>query len=226
MPKNASDFKAQVLPIMEFYPGDTVAHLVRLEAALGDNGFNHSMGSQGNLHISRLHDVAKETVDPDQSMDGIDSHSNHTGYHIPNPKARLFNFLGLMPSLPLTVLLSVASQFLPESSGYLAPLSSVRACPSVHTRVRCADNMDQTRLSRRQTPFIKLGGARITGNKVRCDIYEPPLSLSSYEKLCERFIAFLESINRIRRVNVPQRYRQRHPNTPNDPTLALFLRRW
>ncbi|KAM3184976.1 hypothetical protein ACTXT7_007288 [Hymenolepis weldensis] len=65
--------------------------------------------------------------------------------------------------------------------------------------------------------------AKTTGNRVRCDIYEMPLSFSSYEKLCDRFIAFLESINRIRRINVPQRTRQRHPTPSNDTSMTSLI---
>nr|CDS25737.1 Pleckstrin G protein interacting region [Hymenolepis microstoma] len=54
----------------------------------------------------------------------------------------------------------------------------------------------------------ELREAKTTGKRVRCNIYDMPLSLSSYEKLCDRFVVFLESINRIRRINVPQRTRQ------------------
>ncbi|VDD80949.1 unnamed protein product [Mesocestoides corti] len=66
-----------------------------------------------------------------------------------------------------------------------------------------------------------------TGKKVRCDIYETPLAVYSYDKLCEKFITFIESLNRIRRVNVTNKTKQFNwpdssdlPRVHHDPVLT------
>ncbi|BHF64986.1 GATOR complex protein depdc5 [Sparganum proliferum] len=40
---------------------------------------------------------------------------------------------------------------------------------------------------------------KASGKHVPCDIYEPPLAVHNYDRLCEKFMHFLESVNRIRR---------------------------
>ncbi len=50
--------------------------------------------------------------------------------------------------------------------------------------------------------------AKASGKKVRCDIYEPPLVVHNYEKLCDKFISFMESLSRIRRANNAHKAKQ------------------
>ncbi|KAL5971442.1 hypothetical protein TSMEX_000774 [Taenia solium] len=65
--------------------------------------------------------------------------------------------------------------------------------------------------------------AKAKGKRVRCDVYETPLASIGYEKICDKFITFLESLNRIRRTNMSHRVKQRHPTTPNDTAVSRLL---
>ncbi|KAL5110526.1 GATOR complex protein DEPDC5 [Taenia crassiceps] len=63
--------------------------------------------------------------------------------------------------------------------------------------------------------------AKAKGRRVHCDVYETPLASIGYEKICDKFITFLESLNRIRRTSMSHRVKQRHPTTPNDTAVAF-----
>ncbi|VDQ05619.1 unnamed protein product [Trichobilharzia regenti] len=44
-----------------------------------------------------------------------------------------------------------------------------------------------------------------TGSRIPCDVFESDYANMNREKTCERFVHFIESVNRIRRTVIPSR---------------------